>query len=113
MNKVKSKIHGIIFEADTPMGKLFDILLLVMILLSVTVVMLESVEPYRLKWAWLFDILEWIFTILFSVEYLLRIYSVKNPLKYIFSFYGIIDLLSLIPSFIGLGLGANNISSIN
>ena len=112
MNKVKSKIHEIIFEADTPMGKLFDILLLVMILLSVTVVMLESVEPYRLKWAWLFDILEWIFTILFSVEYLLRIYSVKNPLKYIFSFYGIIDLLSLIPSFIGLGLGANNISSI-
>jgi voltage-gated potassium channel len=112
MNKVKSKIHEIIFEADTPMGKLFDILLLVMILLSVTVVMLESVESYRLKWAWLFDLLEWGFTILFSIEYLLRIYSVKNPLKYIFSFYGIIDLLSLVPSFIGIGLGANNISSI-
>ena len=112
MNKVKLKIHEIIFEADTPMGKLFDILLLVMILFSVIVVMLESVEQYSLKWAWLFDILEWIFTILFSVEYVLRIYSVKNPLKYIFSFYGIIDLLSLIPSFIGLGLGANNISSI-
>jgi len=112
MNKVKSKIHEIIFEADTPMGKLFDILLLVMILLSVAVVMLESVESYRLKWAWLFDLLEWGFTILFSIEYLLRIYSVKNPLKYIFSFYGIIDLLSLVPSFIGIGLGANNISSI-
>ena len=112
MNKVKSKIHEIIFEADTPMGKLFDILLLVMILLSVTVVMVESVESYRLKWAWLFDLLEWGFTILFSIEYLLRIYSVKNPLKYIFSFYGIIDLLSLVPSFIGIGLGANNISSI-
>ena len=112
MNKVKLKIHEIIFEADTPMGKLFDILLLVMILFSVIVVMLESVEQYRLKWAWIFDVLEWIFTILFSVEYVLRIYSVKNPLKYIFSFYGIIDLLSLIPSFIGLGLGANNISSI-
>ena len=112
MNKVKSKIHEIIFEADTPMGKLFDILLLVMILLSVAVVMLESVESYRLKWAWLFDLLEWGYTILFSIEYLLRIYSVKNPLKYIFSFYGIIDLLSLVPSFIGIGLGANNISSI-
>lgn len=112
MNKVKSKIHEIIFEADTPMGKLFDILLLVMIILSVTVVMLESVESYRLKWAWLFDLLEWGFTILFSIEYLSRIYSVKNPLKYIFSFYGIIDLLSLVPSFIGIGLGANNISSI-
>ena len=81
MNKVKLKIHEIIFEADTPMGKLFDILLLVMILFSVIVVMLESVEQYRLKWAWLFDILEWIFTILFSVEYVLRIYSVKNPLN--------------------------------
>ena len=68
MNKVKLKIHEIIFEADTPMGKLFDILLLVMILFSVIVVMLESVEQYSLKWAWLFDILEWIFTILFSVR---------------------------------------------
>ena len=71
MNKVKSKIHEIIFEADTPMGKLFDILLLVMILLSVIVVMLESVETYRLNWAWLFDILEWVFTILFSWHHFL------------------------------------------
>ena len=113
MNRVRLKIHEIIFEADTPMGKLFDIILLVMILLSVTVVMLESVEGFRLKWLWLFDILEWVFTILFSIEYLLRIYSVKNPMKYIFSFYGIIDLLSLIPSFLGIGLGTtNNIGSI-
>ena len=108
MNKVRLKIHEIIFEADTPMGKLFDIILLVMILLSVTVVMLESVEGFRLKWFWLFDILEWVFTILFSIEYVLRIYSVKNPMKYIFSFYGIIDLLSLIPSFLGIGLGTTN-----
>ena len=113
MNKVRLKIHEIIFEADTPVGKLFDIILLVMILLSVTVVMLESVEGFRLKWLWLFDILEWVFTILFSIEYVLRIYSVKNPMKYIFSFYGIIDLLSLIPSFLGIGLGTtNNIGSI-
>ena len=113
MNKFRFKIHEIIFEADTPMGKLFDIILLVMILLSVTVVMLESVEGYRLEWFWLFDILEWGFTFLFTVEYLLRIYAVKNPLKYIFSFYGIIDLLSLIPSFLGIGLGtSNNIGSI-
>ena len=83
------------------MGKLFDILLLVMILLGNSSY-LASVEPYRLKWAWLFDILEWIFTILFSVEYLLRIYSVKTPLN-IFLVFRIIDLLSLIPP-IGLGL---------
>ena len=112
MNKLKRKIQEIIFEADTPMGKLFDLALLVMILLSVIVVMLESVESYRKEWSWLFEILEWVFTILFSLEYVLRIFSVKNPLKYIFSFYGIIDLLSLIPSYIGIAIGANNISSI-
>ena len=112
MNKLKRKIQEIIFEADTPMGKLFDLALLVMILLSVIVVMLESVESYRKEWSWLFEILEWVFTILFSLEYILRIFSVKNPLKYIFSFYGIIDLLSLIPSYIGIAIGANNISSI-
>ena len=83
MNKLKRKIQEIIFEADTPMGKFFDLALLVMILLSVIVVMLESVESYRKEWYWLFEILEWIFTILFSLEYLLRIFSVKNPLKYI------------------------------
>ena len=112
MNRFRFKVHEIIFEADTPLGKIFDILLLVMILLSVGVVMLESVEGYRLEWFWLFDIFEWVFTILFSIEYLLRIYSVKNPLKYIFSFYGLIDLISLIPSFLGIGLGTNNIASI-
>lgn len=112
MNRFRFKVHEIIFEADTPLGKIFDILLLVMILLSVGVVMLESVEGFRLKWFWLFDIFEWVFTILFSIEYLLRIYSVKNPLKYIFSFYGLIDLISLIPSFLGIGLGTNNIASI-
>jgi len=81
MNKIKRKIHEIIFEADTPMGKLFDIALLVMILLSVAVVMLESVESFRNEWDWLFEILEWTFTFLFSLEYLLRIFSVKNPFK--------------------------------
>ena len=112
MNRFRLKVHEIIFEADTLLGKIFDILLLVMILLSVGVVMLESVEGYRLEWFWIFDIFEWVFTILFSIEYLLRIYSVKNPLKYIFSFYGLIDLISLIPSFLGIGLGTNNIASI-
>ena len=86
MDKLKRKIQEIIFEADTPMGKLFDLALLVMILLSVIVVMLESVESYREEWSWLFEILEWIFTILFSLEYLLRIFSVKNPLNIYLAF---------------------------
>ena len=112
MNKLRQKIHEIIFEADTPLGKLFDIVLLIMILLSVLAVMLESVESYRNQYSYIFNLAEWGFTILFSVEYILRIFSVKHPLKYLTSFYGIIDLLSLIPSYLGFALGANNLSSI-
>ena len=112
MNKVRRKIHEIIFEADTSLGKLFDVLLLVFILLSVVVVMLESVDAYSRSFGKYFEIAEWIFTILFSMEYILRIIAVKKPLKYITSFYGIIDLLSLIPSYLGIVVGANQLSSI-
>ena len=112
MNKIRRKIHEIIFEADTPLGKLFDVLLLIFILLSVVVVMLESVEAYSLSFGKYFEITEWIFTILFSIEYVLRIIAVKKPLKYITSFYGVIDLLSLIPSYLGIVVGANQLSSI-
>ena len=72
MNRFRLKVHEIIFEADTLLGKIFDILLLVMILLSVGVVMLESVEGYRLEWFWIFDIFEWVFTILFSTFFYLQ-----------------------------------------
>lgn len=112
MSDIQRKIHEIIFEADTPMGKLFDISLLVMILLSVSAVMLESVEIYSLSYGKYFEIAEWFFTFLFSMEYILRIISVKKPFKYITSFYGIIDLLALIPSYLGFFMGANTLSSI-
>lgn len=112
MSRIRRKIHEIIFEADTPLGKLFDVLLLIFILLSVIVVMLESVESYSKSFGKYFEIAEWTFTALFSLEYVLRILAVKKPIKYITSFYGIIDLLSLIPSFLGFFLGANQISSI-
>ena len=112
MSKIQRKIHEIIFEADTPMGKLFDISLLVMIILSVSAVMLESVEAYSVSYGIYFEIAEWFFTFLFSIEYILRIISVKKPFKYIVSFYGIIDLLSLIPSYLGFFMGANTLSSI-
>lgn len=98
----KEKLHIIIFEADTRGGKLFDVVLLWAILLSIIVVMLESVHSIRLKYDSLIRYTEWTFTILFSLEYLARIYSVKKPIKYIFSFYGIIDLLSILPTFLGL-----------
>ena len=98
----RTKIYEVIFEADTPPGKLFDVLLIVAILLSVTVVFLESIEVLKNDYGRIFYALEWGFTILFTIEYLLRIISVNKPLKYIFSFYGIIDFLSIAPTYLSL-----------
>ena len=98
----KEKVHEVIYEADTPAGKLFDVILLFVILLSILLVMLESVENIGSQYAYLLDISEWIITIIFTIEYLARIISVKNPKTYIFSFYGVIDLLSTIPKYISL-----------
>lgn len=101
-NLNKEKIHEIIFEADTKEGKLFDVVLLIAILASVIIVMLESVPQYGETYSELFFYLEWFFTILFSIEYILRLYSVYRPMKYVTSFFGIIDLLSILPAFLGL-----------
>lgn len=97
---LKSLLHEIIYEADTPEGKLFDVLLLFLILLSVFVVMLDSITVFNQNYRLLFDVIEWIITLLFSVEYALRIIVVKKPLKYITSFFGIIDLLSILPQYL-------------
>ncbi len=102
LSPLQQRIHEIIYEADTPKGKFFDIMLLIFIILSVTVVILESVDWIRDDYHDLFIILEWIFTIFFTIEYILRLYSVMKPLKYATSFYGIIDLLAILPSYIGL-----------
>ena len=98
----REKVHEIIYEADTPAGKLFDVLLLIVILISILLVMLESVENIESKYAVFLNISEWVITILFTLEYILRIISVKKPKTYIFSFYGIIDLLSTIPKYLSL-----------
>ncbi len=98
----KSKMHQIIFEADTPAGKLFDVTLLWAILFSVIAVMLETVESISSQHRDALVILEWVFTILFSIEYILRLLSVGKPAKYAFSFMGIVDLLSILPTYIGL-----------
>ncbi len=100
--KLKQKIFDIIFEADTPYGKLFDISLLLLILLSVGLVMLESIPAINARHHSVLVTLEWVLTSLFTIEYLLRIYCVKNRWRYIFSFYGIIDLLSILPFYLGL-----------
>lgn len=98
----KNKLHEIIYEADTPAGKLFDLVLLVVIIASIVLVMLESVKAIDLKYHTFLNTAEWIITILFTIEYIARIITVKQPFKYIFSFYGIIDLLSTIPKYISI-----------
>ncbi|MCB4800180.1 ion transporter [Neotamlana laminarinivorans] len=100
----QKKLHEIIYEADTPAGKLFDIVLLIIILASVILVMLESVKSFE-KHVAILDTLEWIITILFTIEYFARIITVNKPYKYIFSFYGIVDFLSTIPKYISLFFG--------
>jgi voltage-gated potassium channel len=101
----KTRLHEIIYEADTPAGKLFDIVLLIAILASIVLVMLESVKSIDAKFHNTLNIAEWIITILFSIEYIARIITVKKPFKYIFSFYGMIDFLSTIPKYISIMVG--------
>ncbi len=95
-------LHEVIYEAETPAGKGFDVILLWAIVLSIGVVMLESiVDVQRAIGPWL-SYLEWIFTLLFTVEYLARIITVRHPFHYIFSFFGLVDLLALLPTYLGL-----------
>lgn len=98
----REEIYQVIFEADTPWGKAFDVALLWAILASVATICLDSVATFEARFHDLFFVAEWIFTALFSVEYILRIISVRRPLSYVFSFYGLVDLLSILPSYISL-----------
>lgn len=107
-SKWRRKVHEIIYEADTPAGKLFDIVLLIIIIISLILVMMESVPSLGAKYAEQFIFAEWVITIFFTIEYALRIISINKPTKYIFSFYGIIDLLSTIPLYLTFFFGGLN-----
>ncbi len=104
-NAWRAKLHVIIYEADSRAGKIFDLVIIVAILFSILLVMLESVKELDAKYHTLFNISEWVITILFTIEYVLRVVSVKKPKSYILSFYGIIDLLSTIPKYLSLLIG--------
>ena len=93
-------VHEIIFEADTPGGKAFDVLLFVVIILSIVAVMLESMAEIRQTYGWYLRVAEWSFTILFTVEYVLRLLSVGRPRRYAFSFFGIVDFLAIVPTYL-------------
>lgn len=99
------KLYRIIFHADSPAGKAFDLGLILAIVLSLLVLMLESVDSLRADYRASLVNLEWFFTILFSLEYALRIAVVKRPHRYIFSFYGLVDLISILPTYLALFIG--------
>ena len=101
-SSLRKELYTIIFEANTPWGKAFDVVLLIIILSSIIIVMLESVDQINITYAKLFYVLEWVFTILFTIEYVARIIVSPNARKYIFSFFGIIDLLSVLPAYISI-----------
>ncbi len=98
----RHRLHEVIFEADTPGGKAFDVLLIVSILASVAAVMAESVQPLRAAYGPLLVGIEWFFTLLFTVEYVLRLASVRRPLRYATSFFGVVDLLAILPTYLSL-----------
>lgn len=99
---LKDKMHEIIFEAETPAGKLFDVILLILILVSILVVSLESVNSIKKEADELLSVTEWVLTIIFTFEYIARIWAVDRPKHYIFSFYGLVDLLSILPTYLGI-----------
>ena len=102
MENWRNKLHEIIFEAETPLGKFFDLGLIVTVILSVIVVMLESIESVHRFYSTELVTIEWIFTIIFTFEYFLRIISVHKPTRYMFSFFGLVDFFSILPTYLSL-----------
>lgn len=100
----KEKLQEVIFGTETPAGKAFDLILLLSIILSVIIVFLDSDLELRKTYGRFFFMAEWVFTVLFTIEYFLRIIASKKPARYIFSFYGIIDLLAVLPTYLSLVL---------
>lgn len=99
---LKHRIHEVIFEAHTPAGRLFDVALFVFIIISVLAVMLESIGPLGRKYYFEFQVIEWTVTVFFTIEYFLRIYCVRRPINYIKSFFGVVDLLAILPAYLSL-----------
>lgn len=105
----KNTIHEVIYEADTPLGKLFDIVLIFLIVLSVILVMLESVKEVDQHYHRILLTLEWVVTIFFTLEYIARLISIRKPWKYVFSLYGIIDFVSTIPLYLSYILAGSQV----
>ena len=101
----RDRLREIIFDADTTAGKAFDLALFAAIVLSVVAVLLESVAQVRGRFGTLLFLVEWFFTLLFTIEFALRLYAVNKPWRYVFSFFGLVDLLAIAPSYLSLIAG--------
>lgn len=107
---LQQKINEVIFGWETPAGRMFDLVLIYSIILSVSLLMLETVEWVAVDYVSELRILEWMFTVIFTLEYGARLYSARNPWQYMRSFYGMVDLLSILPSYLALFIpGANHL----
>jgi voltage-gated potassium channel len=98
----KERLHTIIFKNETKEGVLFDTILIWVIIASIIVVILETVVEFHKIYWWLFFVLEWVFTLIFTIEYIFRLYAARQPLGYATSFFGIVDLLSIVPTYFGI-----------
>lgn len=99
---LQQRLHEVVYRDDTAAGRVFDLVLIGTILLSVLVVMLDTVPALHARWSGTFRVLEWTFTVLFTIEYAARLYCVRYPLRYARSFYGVVDLLSILPAYLSL-----------
>jgi voltage-gated potassium channel len=102
----RARLHEVIFEADTPAGRAFDVGLLIAILASVVAVVLESVAEIRGRYGHTLNAVEWTLTVAFTVEYILRLLSVDRPARYARSFFGVVDLLAIMPTYLALAVPA-------
>src|SRR5688572_20873624 len=102
VTSIRQRLYSVIFEHDTKAGRIFDVALIVAILLSVIVVMLDSVAGISARYRRELKAIEWMFTILFTVEYGLRLYSSRRPARYARSFFGIVDFLAILPTYLSL-----------
>ncbi|MCL7930204.1 ion transporter [Halomonas llamarensis] len=101
---LRTQLFHVIFESDTPASKTFDIVLIIAILISVAALLLDSVEDYHARFGTVFRYIEWGFTLLFTVELALRVYCLERPWFYLKSFYGIVDLMAIVPAWLVLAI---------
>jgi voltage-gated potassium channel len=102
MPSLRQRLHSLIYEHDTPAERAFDVVFIGAIVLSVLVVMLDSVAEFSQRWGHAFQVAEWSFTVLFTIEYVLRVWAAEHPRRYARSFFGVVDLLALLPTYLSV-----------